>query len=132
MPILTVLIGTLPSPQLARDVAEDLLELTEKVLDKRRDLTSIALQFVPPAQWFIGGDSVQTLDRPTAFVEIRITDETNTKAQKARYVALVHEVLRARLGQLHPVSYVQISDVRGAAWGWGGRTQEARAHRPEG
>ncbi len=74
----------------------------------------------------------QALGRPTAFVEIRITDETNTKARKARQVAVVHELLRSRLGELHPVSYVQISDVRGAAWGWGGRTQEARAHRPEG
>ncbi|RZS46648.1 tautomerase family protein [Sphaerotilus mobilis] len=131
MPILTVLIGALPSPALARDIAEDLLQATEGVLDKRRDLTSIALQFVPPAQWTVGGASLTTLARPTAFVEIRITDETNTKAQKARYIAAVHELLRARLGDLHPVSYVQIHDVRGAAWGWGGRTQDARAHRSD-
>lgn len=132
MPILTVLIGAPPSPALARDIAEDLLHATEGVLEKRRELTSIALQFVPPSQWTIGGETVETLARPTAFVEIRITDETNTRAQKARYVAVVHELLRARLGELHPVSYVQITDVRGGAWGWGGRTQEARAHRPEG
>ncbi len=132
MPILTVLIGAPPSPALARDIAEDLLDATEGVLEKRRDLTSIALQFVPPSQWTIGGETVETLARPTAFVEIRITDETNTRAQKARYVAVVHELLAARLGELHPVSYVQITDVRGGAWGWGGRTQEARAHRPEG
>jgi 4-oxalocrotonate tautomerase len=131
MPILTVLIGAPPSPTLARDIAEDLLHATEGVLEKRRDLTSIALQFVPPSQWTIGGDTLETLAQPTAFVEIRITDETNTRAQKSRYVAVVHELLRARLGELHPVSYVQITDVRAGAWGWGGRTQEARAHRPE-
>jgi 4-oxalocrotonate tautomerase len=132
MPILTVLIGAPPSPTLARDIAEDLLHATEGVLEKRRELTSIALQFVPPSQWTIGGETVEALARPTAFVEIRITDETNTRAQKARYVAVVHELLAARLGELHPVSYVQITDVRGGAWGWGGRTQDSRAHRPEG
>ncbi len=101
------------------------------MLDKRRGLTSIAVQFVPPSQWTIGGESVESLARPTAFVEIRITDETNTRAQKARYVARVHERLTARLGELHPVSYVQITDVRGGAWGWGGRTRDARARRPD-
>lgn len=128
MPILTVLLGTAPDADLARSVADDLLGLTAEHLGKRADLTSIAVQFVDPAHWFIGGPAAATIGRATAFVEIRITDETNTKAQKARWIAAVHAALAQRLGPLHDTSYVQVQDVRAAAWGYGGRTQEARGY----
>ncbi len=130
MPILTILLGTSPNADLARHVADDLLGLTAEHLGKRADLTSIAVQFVAPSHWFIGGKAVDQTGRTTAFVEIRVTDETNTKAQKARWIAAVHASLAQRLGALHDTSYVQVQDVRAAAWGYGGRTQEARGHTP--
>jgi 4-oxalocrotonate tautomerase len=129
MPILTVLLGTQPSETLARDVADDLLRLTHQVLGKRRDRTAIALQFVEPALWFIGGRTLAQHAQASAFVEVRVTDETNTKQEKADYVAAVHAALARRLGPLHEVSYVQVQDVRAAAWGFGGVTQEARPYR---
>ncbi len=130
MPILTVLIGAPPDTTLARQVADDLLGLTADILGKRADLTSIAVQFVDPAHWFIGGKTIADAGKATAFVEIRITEETNTKEQKARWIAAVHAALTHRLGPLHDTSYVQVQDVRAAAWGYGGRTQEARLHLP--
>ena len=130
MPILTVLLGHAPDADLASQVAHDLLGLTAEHLGKRPDLTSIAVQFVDPAHWFIGGQAASALGRATAFVEVRVTDETNTKAQKARWIAAVHAALAQRLGPLHETSYVQVQDVRAAAWGYGGRTQEARGHAP--
>lgn len=131
MPILTVLLGTAPHAELARHVANDLLGLTAEHLGKRADLTSIAVQFVDPALWFIGGQAVASAGKTTAFVEIRVTDETNTKAQKARWIAAVHAALAQRLGPLHDTSYAQVQDVRAAAWGYGGRTQEERGHVPD-
>lgn len=130
MPILTVLIGRPPDTTLARQVADDLLGLTADILGKRADLVAIALQFVDRSHWFIGGQAVAEGGKATAFVEIRITDETNTKEQKARWIAAVHAALAERLGSLHDTSYVQVQDVRAAAWGYGGRTQEARLHAP--
>jgi 4-oxalocrotonate tautomerase len=130
MPILTVLLGTPPDTMLARQVADDLLGLTADILGKPADLTSVAVQFVNPAHRFIGGQAIADAGKATAFVEIRITDETNTKAQKARWIAAVHAALTLRLGPLHDTSYVQVQDVRAAALGFGGRTQEARLHLP--
>lgn len=129
MPILTVLLGTAPSDTLAREVSGDLLRLTHQVLGKRPDRTAIALQFVEPGHWFVGGRSLAEQERASAFVEVRVTDETNTKQEKADYVAAVHAALARRLGPLHEVSYVQVQDVRAAAWGFGGVTQEARPYR---
>jgi 4-oxalocrotonate tautomerase len=129
MPILTVLLGAPASDTLARDVADDLLRLTHDILGKRRDRTAIALQFVEPGHWFVGGRSLPEHRLASAFVEVRITDETNTKQEKADYVAAVYQALQQRLGPLHEVSYVQVQDVRAAAWGFGGVTQEARPYR---
>ena len=47
--------------------------------------------------------------------------------QKARWISAVHAALARQLGPLHDTSYVQVQDVRAAAWGYGGRTQEARS-----
>ena len=58
---------------------------------------------------------------------IRVTEGTNTKAEKARFVAAVHEGMARLLGPMRPESYVVVEEVRADAWGWGGETQEHRA-----
>lgn len=130
MPMLTVLLATEPSDALAAEVAADLLDLTTRLLHKRPDLTAVAVQFVDPAHWFIGGAALAGAPQPAAFVEVRVSDETNTPAEKARYIAAAFAALGRRLGPLHPVSYVQVQDLRPTTWGWGGRTQAARAVPP--
>jgi 4-oxalocrotonate tautomerase len=122
MPILTVQLGTPPDEALATAVAADLLEITVGTLHKRRELTAVAVRFVPPGQWFIGGQA----GSPTAFVEIRISAGSNRPEEIAGFVAACHQALDRRLG-LHEVSYVQVQEVPAAHWGWGGLTQAARA-----
>ncbi len=127
MPILTVRLGTAPDPHLAAAVAGDLQALTVGVLGKRPELTAVTVQFVEPPLWFIGGRALDGAGPPSAFVEIRVSAGSNTAAQIADYVAAVHAALRTTLGGLHEVSYVQVQEVPAAHWGWGGRTQAARA-----
>ena len=127
MPMLTVRLCATPSDRLAADVAGDLLDLTATHLRKRADLTAIAVQFVAPSRWFIGGRALADDGLPAAFVEIRITEHSNTAVEKARYINAVHAALALRLGGLHETSYVQVQDLPASTWGWGGRTQAERA-----
>ena len=53
-------------------------------------------------------------------------DSTNTKDEKAAYVAAAFEGFSRLLGDLHEESYIHIQDVRADAYGYGGRTQEFR------
>jgi 4-oxalocrotonate tautomerase len=57
-----------------------------------------------------------------------VTDETNTKDEKADYIREVFEGFKGILGDLHDESYIYVEDVRAAAYGYGGRTQEFRYH----
>ena len=97
-------------------------------LHKPADLIAITIQYLPAEDWIIAGRTLAELGQHSAFVDIRITDETNTKAEKARWIAEVHADLQRLLGPLHEESYIHVHDVRAAAYGYGGRTQEARYH----
>jgi 4-oxalocrotonate tautomerase len=60
------------------------------------------------------------------YFDIKITDETNSKAEKAQYIREVYDAFDKLLGNLHEKSYIYVQDVRAAAYGFGGNTQEYR------
>jgi 4-oxalocrotonate tautomerase len=128
MPILNVKVSAPRTTELSERINEMLLELTSRVLGKRRDLTAIAIDYVDPRDWFVGGKSLA--EQKLASFDVKVVDETNTKAEKARYVAEAFEAFAALLGPLHPESYVYVHDVRATAYGFGGKTQEYRHQHP--
>ena len=126
MPILNVKVGAVRTPDLARNIAATLLELTASILGKDPRLTSIAIDWVDPADWFVGGRSLAEQGKTSFYFDIRVTDESNTKDDKARYLREVFPALHGLLGDLHEESYVHVMDVRAGAYGYGGLTQEYR------
>jgi len=126
MPILNVTLGVTPSQEAAGRAAATLAGLTARILHKRADVTSVAVQFVDPSHWFVAGRSLAEQGMSSFFLDVRIVDGTNTKDEKAEYVAEVFRAMGTLLGQLHPESYVHVHDVRADAYGYGGLTQEHR------
>lgn len=132
MPTLTVRYATpLPPTSATADrkgaVARRLSELTERLLSKKRAVTAVIVEEVAASDWFIGDRSLADLGRGSHHVVVRVTEGTNTKAEKARYIAAVHEAMAGLLGDIRPESYVVVEEVRADAWGFGGETQEHRA-----
>jgi len=130
MPILNVKVSAQRSAELSARINETLLELTSRVLGKRRDLTAVVIDYVNPSDWFVGGRSLAELKQASFYFDVKVVDETNTKAEKARYVAEAFDAFGRLLGDLHPESYVYVQDVRASAYGFGGRTQEYRHQHP--
>ena len=130
MPIITVQLGAKPDPQLTRSVAEKLTALTSKLLRKDPSVTSIAVQYIDRGEWFIGGEPVQRRFGNTFFVDTRISDGTNTKAEKAEYIRAVFEALSEIVGDVEPASYVHADDLRADGFGFAGVTQEYRLNAP--
>lgn len=131
MPLLTLRIAAAPDRHLAARAAALLHQLTVTHLCKRPELIAIAVDFVDPATWFVADRALADSGLRSYHLAITITDETNTKAEKARFMAATHAALGEVLGPLHEESYIHVHDVRAAAYGYGGRTQEWRAHHPE-
>jgi len=128
MPILNVKISAKKSLEMTKAIAEVLLDLTTRILHKKREVTSIAIDYVDPADWIVGGRSLAEQGRSSVYFDIKITDETNTKDEKAQYIREAFEAFARLLGDLHEESYVYVQDVRAAAYGYGGKTQEFRYH----
>lgn len=130
MPILHVKVSAEKSPALTAAIAETLLELTTRILRKPRALTAITIDYVAPDAWVVGGRTLAEQNQRSFYFDVKIVDETNTKAEKAQYVREAFDAFARLLGDLHEESYVYVQDVRATAYGYGGRTQEDRYQHP--
>lgn len=126
MPYLNVRIARNESSDVAEKVVSALMKRTSELLGKKSEVTSIAIDFVSPDLWFVGGERVSTQDAVTFYLDIKVTDGTNTKNEKAEYVKNVFSDFEAILGDITPASYIVIHDVRADSWGFQGKTQEYR------
>lgn len=129
MPTLQLSISPAQTPACYSALAEALTRITAQTLGKRAEVTAVLLHEVPPSRWFVGAQPVQA---PTALLEISITQGTNTADQKSAFVVSAYAALAEHLGGAHGLetaSYVTVREVPATDWGYGGRTQQARAHR---
>ena len=128
MPILNVKVSATKSASLTKAISGILLELTTRILHKPPEVTSIAIDYVDPDDWIVAGRSLTEQGKSSIYFDIKITDETNTKAEKAQYIREAFAAFSKLLGNLHEESYIYVEDVRATAYGYGGLTQEYRYH----
>ena len=126
MPILNVKVSQPASVAMTTAISESLLELTTRILHKKRELTAIAIDYVAPEHWIVGGSSLAQQKKNSFYFDIKVVDGTNTKDEKAQYVAECFAAFEKLLGNLHEESYLYVQDVRAEAYGYGGQTQEYR------
>lgn len=126
MPYLHIRVSEIKSQELSAKIVKILMDLTTAILHKDKNLTAITIEYVDPQDWYIAGKSLQELNKKSFFLDIKITDETNTKSEKADYIREIFKEMESLLGSLHDESYVHVHDARSAAYGYGGLTQEYR------
>jgi 4-oxalocrotonate tautomerase len=126
MPFIHVRYSTPVDRDLRQPLAALVTETTARVLGKDAEVTSVAVEQVPAASWFIAGKPLAEHRKATFFVEVRVTRGTNVKGEKAAYLREVFRGMEALLGPLHPESYVHVHEADGDAYGYGGVSQEAR------
>jgi 4-oxalocrotonate tautomerase len=125
MPYLHLSLSSEPSAEVAAKAAQVLTTLTAQLLGKKQELTAVAISAASRERWFIGGQAIPN-GQSSFYFDIKVTEGTNTKNEKARYVQAVFESMTALLGELAPASYVVIDEVHADAWGYSGQTQEFR------
>lgn len=126
MPYLNAKLSAPESAETTKTIAALLTDLTAGTLKKKRELTSIAVEYLSPALWFIGGADLASQEMATFYLDIMVTEGTNTKDEKALYIRQVFAGMEAVVGKLHPASYIVIHEFRADAWGYQGATQEYR------
>jgi 4-oxalocrotonate tautomerase len=126
MPYLDIKLGAACLPENVDKFATRMTDLVVDLLHKKRELTSVAVHCVPPGHWYVGGTPLSASGHATFFLEVNITEGTNTKPEKSTFVAAAFAAAESILGRLDVASYVILRDVRADAWGYQGLTQEFR------
>jgi len=127
MPIIQVKYST-PRPRagLVAEIAAAANRLSTEQLHKDPKATAVTVEPVPAEAWFCGGESLAALGKASFFLDIKVVESTNTKDEKAAFIAAAFRTMAELLGPLHDESYVHVHDVHGYAYGFGGLTQERR------
>ncbi|NNM59217.1 MAG: 4-oxalocrotonate tautomerase family protein [Legionellales bacterium] len=128
MPFVNLKISMKKSDKMIKACSEIISAVTSNVLKKKPELISLVIDFVDPDNWIIGGSSLSDLGKNSFYLDITLTDETNTKDQKAEYIKAIFDSLSLLLGDIHQTSYVYIQDAKATVYGYGGLTQECRYH----
>lgn len=86
MPYLQLCLSMPESLDVAEMLVGILMRHTSEILGKKPEVTSINVEFVAPDRWFVGGVRMSDRSDVTFYLDIKVTDGTNTKDEKAKYV----------------------------------------------
>ena len=115
-----------PEPDLRRAIADLATQLAAETLGKDPSVTAVLVEPADHAGWFIAG-TCPALEGLSAFwLDIKITEGTNTKAETTAFIRSAYEGMATLLGPLHEECYVHVHAADGDAYGYGGRTQNGR------
>jgi 4-oxalocrotonate tautomerase len=127
MPLITVTYSSVrKSPSLKAEIASAVSDLTARILRKDPKVTAIIVKSVDADDWFAGGKSLAEQSLASFWLDVHVSEGTNTKDEKAAYLAALFQRMGELLGPLHEESYAHVDEVKGDAYGFGGLTQERR------
>ena len=128
MPHIAIQLSGPRDAQRQQQISRAVSQLTQSILHKRAEVIAITFEQIADEDRWIGGQTLAELGQSAFQLYISITDETNTKAEKAQYLQAVFETMQTHCPRLHATSYIHVIDARAAAYGYGGKTQEYRYH----
>lgn len=127
MPMVTVRYVTPKGGEdMRRPIGELAARLAHEKLGKDPAVTAVLVEAADPDGWFIAGKRPADDGLSAFWLDIKITAGTNTKDETSGFVKAAYVGLVALLGTVHEESYVLVHAIDGDAYGYGGRTQNAR------
>lgn len=123
MPYIEVHLHPAPSDAQAKTLANGITDAMVNIMHKRREVTAVHISGATPMLWHIGGS---TITGPTAYVDVKITEGSNSREEKAALIAHLNGLLQQTLGDLAEASYIVIHELPGTNWGYAGCTQAER------
>src|SRR6266545_6794097 len=92
MPLITVTYSSVrKSRSLKGEIASAVSDLTAKILRKDPKVTAIIVKSVDAADWFAGGKSLAEQSLASFWLDVHVSEGTNTKDEKAAYLAAVFQ-----------------------------------------
>lgn len=126
MPYIDIRVGaSLTGDQKSR-LFETTTDLMNVVMRKKRAVTVVHINESANEFWSINGCGNSESCPVSAFVDIKVTQGSNTPEEKAEMIARTSALLKETVGELHEASYVVIHEIPADSWGYDGLTQQER------
>lgn len=124
MPVINLKVSGKENPALAKELALAISDLTKSFLKKKPEVTVVTVSFTPTQHWFVNSQSLDELQMNSFHLDIKISQSTNLKDDKAAYIDAIHNSIGAVIENIHPVSYTVINEIPADAYGYDGLTIE--------
>ncbi|MCU7861935.1 MAG: tautomerase family protein [Candidatus Thiodiazotropha sp. (ex Lucinoma kastoroae)] len=127
MPYINIRLGTALDNAQREQLYNKTTTLINTVMSKCREVTVVHIQEDDPQQWATNAVALTTEERTAAYVDIKVTEGTNTPEEKAEMVSETVMMLQDVVGAVQEACYVVIDDIPANSWGYNGKTQAVRA-----
>lgn len=102
-------------------------ELMSLIMGKRAEVTVVQVESSESSGWSVAGGPLSPDVPAAAYVNIKITEATNTETEKAEMIRRTVDMLCDTLTCVQEATYVVIDEIPATSWGYNGQTQAARA-----
>ena len=127
MPYINIRLGCKLNEKQREDLNKKTTHFMNTIMGKRREVTVVHIMESEPKQWATNSNQL-TIEEPTgAYVDIKVTDGTNTPEEKSEMIYQTVKMLKDVAGTVQEACYVVIHDIPANSWGYNGKTQEERA-----
>ena len=127
MPYINIRLGaTLDSAQ-KKELYKKTTVLMNTIMGKRPEVTVVHIQESDPHLWATNASALTAEDPVGAYVDIKVTEGTNTPEEKAEMLSQTVKMLQDVAGAVQEACYVVIDDIPANSWGYNGKTQAARS-----
>ncbi len=127
MPYINIRLGTNLDNEQRKQLYEKTTSLMNTVMGKRREVTVVNIQESYSQQWSVNANPLTDKEPIGAYVDIKVTDGTNTPEEKTEMIFQTVKMLQDVVGIIQEACYVVIDDISADSWGYNGETQAARA-----
>lgn len=126
MPIINIQISTEINPKQAAKIARGSTRIMADILNKDMQLTAVTIHSISKSNWYIGAIDLEEKQTDSAFIDIKISENSNTSHEKSSAIRAFYALLEEIVGPIDNTSYVCLHEIPKTDWGYGGKTQEAR------
>ena len=127
MPYINIRLGKNLDIEQRKQLFERTTSLMNTVMGKRREVTVVHIQESEAQQWSTNAIPLMVKDATGVYVDIKVTDGTNTSEEKAEMISQTVKMLQDVVGIIQEACYVVIDDIPADSWGYNGKTQAVRA-----
>lgn len=127
MPYINIRLGTTLESSQQQQLYEQTTTLMNSVMGKRQDVTVVHIQESEAQCWSTNSRALNASKPIGAYVDIKVTQGTNTVDEKSRMITETVKMLKDIVGVVQEACYVVIDEVPADSWGYDGKTQAERA-----